>query len=62
MPSNHTALNEVRERLKVRGDTFLNSDGKRLLSELKNFASKDPASGAAKAIKEIEHRRSEKIE
>ncbi|WP_428306179.1 hypothetical protein [Lacipirellula sp.] len=62
MATTQTILDEVRERLKVRGDTFLDSDGEALLSELKNTASKDSESEAAKAVKEIEHRRSEKIE
>lgn len=53
-------LDEARQRLKVRGDTFLDSDGEALFSELKNIAARD--SEAAKAVKEIEHRRSEKIE
>jgi hypothetical protein len=62
MASTHSALEEVRERLKVRGDTFLDSDGEALLGALRNAASNDPESEAAKAVKEIEHRRSEKIE
>jgi len=47
-------------RLKIRGDTFLDSDGEALLAELKATALNDDA--AAKVVKEIEHRRSEKIE
>ena len=47
-------------RLKIRGDTFLDSDGEALLAELKTIALSNDA--AAKVVKEIEHRRSEKIE
>ncbi|BBO35698.1 hypothetical protein [Lacipirellula parvula] len=60
MASSNQALDEVRQRLKVRGDTFLDSDGEALFRELKAIAANDAE--AAKAVKEIEHRRSEKIE
>lgn len=53
-------LDEVRQRLKVRGDTFLDSDGESLFAELKHLVTND--SDAAKAVAEIEHRRSEMIE
>ena len=53
-------LDEVRQRLKVRGDTFLDSDGENLFAELKQLAMDD--SDAANAVEEIEHRRSEMIE
>lgn len=55
----HT-LDKVRQRLKTRGDTFLDSDGEQLFAELQEIAQHDP--DAAKAIEEIEHRRSEEIE
>jgi hypothetical protein len=60
MATANNALERVNERLKVRGDTFLDSDGEALLGELKTRADEDEA--AAKAIKEIEHRRSQKVE
>lgn len=53
-------LIEALRRLKVRGDTFLDSDGETLLAELRMTAVSDHA--AAKVVKEIEHRRSEKVE
>ena len=58
-PSAHV-LDQVRRRLTVRSDTFLDSDGEKLFSELKQLAQHDP--DATKAVKEIEHRRSENIE
>jgi hypothetical protein len=58
-PSAHV-LEEIRRRLSVRGDTFLDSDGEKLFFELKQIAQHDL--DATKAVKEIEHRRSEKIE
>ena len=60
MATANNALDRVNERLKVRGDTFLDSDGEALLGELRAHADEDEA--AAKAIKEIEHRRSQKVE
>ena len=60
MSDAHHTLDEVRQRLKVRGDTFLDSDGEHLFAELQELAQQDP--DAAKAVKEIEHRRSEEIE
>lgn len=60
MANAHHALDEVRQRLKTRGDTFLDADGEHLVAELRQIADQDP--DAAKAVKEIEHRRSEKIE
>lgn len=59
MASTSAALLTALRRLKVRGDAFLDSAGEALLSELKAAAVSDEA---AKADKEIEHRRSEKIE
>jgi hypothetical protein len=56
----HHVLDEVQQRLKVRGDTFLDSDGEDLYAELKAIAQQDQH--AAEAVKEIDHRRSEKIE
>jgi predicted ATPase len=56
----HHVLDEVRQRLKVRGDTFLDSDGEDLYAELQAIAEQN--ADAAKAIKEIDHRRSEQIE
>lgn len=53
-------LDAVRERLKTRGDTFLDSDGEALFAELKRIAGED--ADAADAVNEIEHRRSEKVE
>lgn len=53
-------LEVVHERLKERGDTFLDSDGEALFAELKRIAGKDAE--AAEAVKEIEHRRSEEVE
>jgi len=53
-------LDEARQRLKVRGDTFLDSDGENLFTELRHLAMND--SDAANAVEEIEHRRSEMIE
>jgi dephospho-CoA kinase len=53
-------LDEVTRRLEVRGDTFLDSDGEELFAELRKTAAHD--ADAAKALKEIKHRRSEKIE
>lgn len=53
-------LDEVRKRLKVRGDAFLDSDGERLVAELKQIVQRNR--DATKAIEEIEHRRSERIE
>ena len=60
MADTQHVLDEVRQRLKVRGDTFLDSDGEDLYAELKAIAEQDQ--DAAKAIKEIDHRRSEQIE
>lgn len=60
MPDAHNTLDEVRQRLKIRGDTFLDSDGERLFADLKAIAEQDQ--DAAKAVKEIDHRRSEQIE
>lgn len=60
MVGSHHNLDEVRQRLKVRDDTFLDSDGEDLFTELKRIALSDP--DAAKAVTEIEHRRSEKVE
>jgi hypothetical protein len=60
MADTQSVLDEVRQRLKSRGDTFLDSDGETLFAALKGTAAVDPE--AAKAVKEIEHRRSEKIE
>ncbi len=60
MADTHHVLDEARQRLKVRGDTFIDSDGEKLYAELKAIAEQDP--DAAKAIKEIDHRRSEQIE
>ncbi|WP_428304359.1 hypothetical protein [Lacipirellula sp.] len=53
-------LDQVKRRLKVRGDTFLDSDGEKLLADLEITGADNP--DADKALKEIEHRRSEKIE
>ncbi len=53
-------LIEALRRLKVRGDTFHDSDGEALLAELKELAKRNDA--AAKVVNEIEHRRSAKIE
>jgi tRNA G46 methylase TrmB len=58
--ASHHFLDELRHRLKVRGDAFLDSDGEKLFAELKMIAQHDL--DATKAAKEIEHRRSEKIE
>jgi len=60
MSDAHHPMDEVCQRLKTRGDTFLDSDGEQLFAELKRIAGQD--ADAAKAVKEIEHRRSEKIE
>lgn len=60
MATTNDMLDEAKRRLKVRGDTFLDSDGEKLLSELEQIAPRD--ADAAKAVKEIKHRRSEKIE
>ena len=53
-------LDEVQRRLKSRGDTFLDTDGEALFAELKATAKSGDA--ADNAVKEIKHRRSEKIE
>ena len=60
MAAANNALDRVKERLKVRGDTFLDSDGEKLFADLKANAKDDDE--AVKAVKEIEHRRSQKIE
>ena len=60
MATANNALDRVKERLKVRGDTFLDSDGEALFAELKATSKGDEAT--AKAITEIEHRRSQKVE
>ena len=60
MSTTHNVLHEVRQRLKVRGDTFLDSDGEKLFAELEQIAQHDP--DATKTAQEIEHRRSERIE
>ncbi len=60
MASETKPLIEALRRIKVRGDTFLDSDGEALLAELRATAVSDHA--AAKVVNEIEHRRSEKIE
>ena len=60
MATANNALDLVKERLKVRGDTFLDSDGEKLYAELKTIAEQDQ--DATKAIEEIDHRRSERIE
>ena len=59
MATANNALDRAKERLKVRGDTFLDSDGETLFADLKAIAMDDEA---AKAVREIEHRRSQKIE
>ena len=60
MATTKDALLTALRRLKVRGDTFLDSDGEALLAELKAIALS--ADATARVVKEIEHRRSEKIE
>ena len=60
MSTTTDALLTALRRLKVRGDTFLDSDGEALLAELKSIALSDDS--AARVVAEIEHRRSEKIE
>jgi dephospho-CoA kinase len=60
MTDQHHVLDEVRQRLNVRGDTFLDSDGEALYAALKAIARQDQ--DAAQAIQEIDHRRSEQIE
>ena len=60
MATVNNTLDQVKERLKVRGDTFLDSDGEALFAELKATSTGDEA--MAKAITEIEHRRSQKVE
>ena len=60
MATANNALDRAKERLKVRGDTFLDSDGEALFAELKATGTNDDA--IAKAVKEIEHRRSQKVE
>ena len=60
MATPNSTLDRVKERLKVRGDTFLDSDGEALFAELKATSKGDDAT--ATAVKEIEHRRSQKVE
>lgn len=60
MTASENVIDEVRTRLKVRADTFLDSDGEELFAKLKQLASHNH--DAAAAISEIEHRRSEKVE
>lgn len=60
MATAEAVLVNALRRLKVRGDTFLDSDGESLLAKLKSLAKHNDA--AAKVVTEIEHRRSEKIE
>lgn len=60
MADTHRCLEDARQRLKDRGDTFLDSAGEQLFVDLKDLAMTD--ADAAKAVREIEHRRSEKIE
>ena len=60
MATTENIVDEAERRLKVRGDMFLDSDGEALFGELKTHADEDEA--AAKAVKEIEHRRSQKVE
>ena len=60
MATAFNTLERVQERLKVRGDTFLDSDGEALFAELKATSKGDDAT--AKAVKEIEHRRSQRVE
>lgn len=60
MADAHHVLDEVRQRLQSRGDAFLDSDGEKLYAELKAIADQDR--DAAKAVEEIDHRRSEETE
>ena len=60
MAAANNALDRAKERLEIRGDTFLDSAGEKLFTDLKTLATDEDE--AAKAVKEIEHRRSQKIE
>lgn len=64
MANAHDVLEQVTSRLKNRGDTFLDSEGEALFAQLKGSARSAEGNQQAivEALREIEHRRSQKVE
>lgn len=64
MANAHDVLEQVTSRLKNRGDTFLDSEGEALFAQLKGYARSAEGNQQAivDALREIEHRRSQKVE
>lgn len=60
MDTTESILVDTLRRLKVPGDMFLDSDGGALFGKLKLLSKRNEV--AAKALKEIERRRSEAVE